>query len=64
MPSAIQFMLTCDLPMTHNNAVEELRTEIANVESQERSIRDNIQFRTQAKDLANMKQRIREKEVR
>ena len=31
--------------------VEELRTEISNVESQERSIRDNIQFRVQAKEL-------------
>jgi len=51
-----------DEESNQRSRVEELRTEIANVESQERSIRDNIQFRTQAKDLANMKQRIREKE--
>jgi DNA repair protein RAD50 len=36
---------------------EALRIEIANVESQERSIRDNIQFRTQTKELAALKKR-------
>ena len=38
--------------------VEELRTEISNVESQERSIRDNLQVRSQAEELTKMQKRV------